>query len=275
MNSSIRTIYGVDLSLANLKGTVYKPLPNTTLNEKFNIEVRIPNEKTGNPTLKGFCIGNGNTPTLGKNEDGILFYGRYNANDGALHSHIPFIVRELRYDLSSIDKSKYRLRKEIVKDGVKYVAYYMKVIEPVDRKSQILEIAVANDGTYGISNYNTNDASILNPTEIETEQISKSVTNKYIVISDQIGLTLNKDELDEIRKGMKTLGLDTLSNKINELAVCTGLDGIDVVNHMEESFCTQIFIFADLPYEVDLELIEDKGFYREIEIGGMEPISIR
>jgi len=276
MNSTVRTIYGIDLALSNLKGTIYNPLPNTTLNEKFNLKIKRPREVIDNPIIKGFCIGNGNKNIIDSTNDDVnLFYGRYNPTDASLHSHIPFIVRELRFDLGDNEKKQYRLRKEFVIGDMKYVAYYMKVINTLDQKSQLLKINVKPDGSYGVSNFNTSDASILNPSETSTEDIATSTNNEYVVISDQITLVLTKDELEEINKGMIIMGLDKVNPKINELAICTGFDAYDDLSEMMESYSTQIFVFIDLPYEVDLEINDENGFYREVEIGGMEPIALR
>lgn len=54
--SSQRTLFGIDLQLAQLYGEDYTCLPNTTLNEKFNIlpEINVPPGQY--PTLKYITI---------------------------------------------------------------------------------------------------------------------------------------------------------------------------------------------------------------------------
>jgi len=275
MNSTVKTIYNIDLSLANFKRKDYKPLPNTTLNEKFNILMDIDSMNVDNPILKGYCLGNGNIKTIGQDSKTFLHYGNHRSIDGALYSHIPFLIRELDKDLGVTDKMKYRLRKEIRIDNIDYVVYYMKVIEDISITNQILNIT-SKDGTLPkLSVFNSNDVSILNPTPKEYTDNVTSIKDEYVTVSDQVALILTIDELNEIKNAMKIMGLDSVSTKINELAICSGVDVVNPADATVESAYSQVMLFVDLDYDIELALNEDRGFYREIEIGGMEPISLR
>ncbi len=275
MNSTVRTIYGIDLGLANYKKSDYKPLPNTTLNEKFNILANVDQFTVDNPILKGYCLGNGNIKTIGDDSKTMLYYGNHKVTDGALYSHIPFIIRKVDQDLSPTERMSYRLRKELIVDDITYVVYYMKIIDSISISNQILKIESEMDTMPKLSIFYTNDAAILNPVPKEYTDEVTSIKDTYVAISDQISIVLTITELDEIREAMRILKLDEISTKINELAICSGVDVINQVDYSVESAYSQVNLFVDMDYDINILINEDKGFYREIEIGGMEPMSLR
>lgn len=277
MESVVKTIYHTELMLSHIKGSTFTPLPNTTLNEKFNILEDGVNEDVPNPTLKYFCIGNGNIRTLDTDDDITLHYGNHNVIDGALYNHIPFITRKLTEDIGIDDKLLYRLRKIHVIDGIEYVAYYMKLIPDNKVSSRILKITSEYDTMPKIEEYNYNDSKILNPVPTEDTVNIEDTSTTYVTCSDQITLTLNNTEISEINNAIEVLKLnaDNNNNTINEIALCTGSDFLNTSDYTMEVIKAQVMFFVDSDYDLQTLLNVDGHIEREIEVGGMQPFSLK
>lgn len=274
MTSSTKTIWFTDLILCMSTGDDYIPRKNTTLNEKFNIKIEDNLLITENPTIKYFALGNGNMRILPGGED-MLYYSNHKVTDGALYNHIPFIARESKFDLNNDEKSKYRMRKLLNVNGIEYAVYYLKVIDTTKVKNQLLHITTSEISMPKIELLSTNDSSILEPIHREVDSPIENIGDEYVTTSNQITITLTTQELEEIKSAMELLSLDVISKEINEIALCTGIDSFDHSAFTNEAIKSQIAIFVDVNYDIQESINTDNGFFREIEVGGMQPLSLR
>ena len=101
--NSTRTIYNLKLQTCMMFGLPYHPLPNTTLNEKFNIypynEIDCNYENQNYPRVNGIVIGIGGNEVV--NSDILdLKLGKHSPVDAALFEHIPFVIRPIENDLT-------------------------------------------------------------------------------------------------------------------------------------------------------------------------------
>lgn len=274
MNLVTKTIYFDTVVLSHLREKNFKPLANTTLNEKFNINKDILMELS-TPTLKYFAIGNGNIETMDSETNMKLYHGNHRCIDAALYNHIPFVLRKEDEDLGSNERKNYRLRKRISINNEWYIAYYLKVIPDDMVLNQIIKITQETDTMPKIETFNTNDSSLLNPNIYDNNISELLVDNtEFITNSDQISLILTIEELNEIKEAMRILSIPQNEMVINEIALCSGTDVVDLNTYdIEVAYC-QILLFVDTDYDIQLMLANDTEFFRQVEIGGMQALML-
>lgn len=268
-----KTLYATDLNLNMLAGLPYTPQPNTTLNEKFmlNSDAVAPSGKY--PTLKYFVIGiGGSSPIQG---DGFYVSSEHSPLDAALFQHIPFIIRPVKSDLVSTERSKYRMRVLTTVAGVQYACYYVKVLPTMDVPSYFntINTVTPKDDTklpYStISVFDTNTPELLSPIPRNRNiDINKINLTTKITKVGRITLEFTENDLNEIRNAMKILGLS--SNSIREIGLCSGHDIATSLG--TESIHTQILFHIGIDMPLTIYLNTETSIKRIIELGGEEPL---
>ena len=271
--NSTRTIYNVKLQTCMMASIPYTPLPNTTLNEKFDILQYKQTEYYDSsiikyPTIKGITIGNGGSNVI-NTDIGNLSLGKHSPVDGALYNHIPFVIRDIDNDLEDSEKLNYRLRKTFYIDNKEYVAYYVKLFTEDDLyyRPEILYIDL-NATIPSIKLFDTNRFDILNPEPSLNNQMSSYENSVQTVNMLRFKFNLDSNDLLELKNVFNILNIQ--DRLLTELGVVTGID-IDTGNGNELIY-TQIAYFLDI--SLDLELLES-NLTKNIEIGGGEIIPLR
>lgn len=269
VRSSQRTLYMADLDLHRQLGVQYKPLTNTTLNEKFGVLVseEIPNQY---PKLNGFVIGIGGSPVVEGYES--YAFNEHSPIDGALFQHVPFIVREYSMDLTEEERANYRLRVVETINNKQYCCYYMKLIPSFELKTNFYSIKTVLDGTSvaspSLSVFDTNMSSILNPVprnrSLSYETMGKS---EYVTKLAKVDFILTENEQEELVKALEVKNLE--SRLVTELGLCTGIDFN--TDYGKESLATQIAYHIPINFTLTLEFANRGNLSRAIELGGMEP----
>lgn len=267
--NSQRTLYNVDLYLNIMLRKDYKVIPNTSLNEKFDILSRVTVPSGVYPTLKYWAIGTGGNNVI-ENTTGFS-YSEHTPLDGALFNHVPFIMRPVTDDLSALEKANYRMRKVEIINDIEYACYYLKIIPNVNLTSDFYKIVTRQmpDGHKDSMLYlvDMNDPAILNPTprdrRVDIETIDSTIALTKLA---KLEFNLSEVELEELKKVYELRKIER--GQITELAACTGIDN-DSLGYTEAT-CTQVAFF----FGVDLDLtvdINNKGEINKVlEIGGGE-----
>lgn len=262
--NSQRSIYHLNLISNMILGRPYEPLPNTTLNEKFNI---LTSETTGGvyPTIKYLAIGVGGTS---KATDSRLKHSTHTAKDAALFEHIPFVMRTVDNDLTPDEQLKYRFRIREIVNSIEYICYYLKVIPDINMESGIFEVVVSdNIGKLGY--FDTNRVDILHPTPALNTNYLDTDSTKYLAKSIKIMFELNIDDINDVNN---VLNIKYDGGKvINEIGVCTGIDHT-LSSGSIEAKCVELAYFTDVDFSLQSDINLDGRFIRSIEIGGSEPL---
>jgi hypothetical protein len=274
MFTATKTIYADDLLLSMMHGDSYSPMANTTLNEKFNINVNMFPDVGVYPKLSYIAIGNGGITTAVA--DNVLNQNAHSAIDGALFNHIPFVIRTPDNDLSIEEASKYRLRKESIINGVEYIEYYLKVIVPrTDNDLRLIEINNSDAMGSSITHFNPKNYRVLNPIPRLLVNYLENSTVKFVGRSIRVNLDFSIEELININTAMKIkYGLDESKYNITEIALCSGLDITDDEGRIE-TYSTQTMYFVDSAIDVVKTVALNKPIYRDVEVGGCEPIILK
>jgi len=264
-----RTIYGINLQTALLLDQPFRPLPNTTLNEKFDI---LPNYGISDmlPKLRLMTIGIGGNPVI-ENTAINGKRGSHRPVDGALFKHIPFILRPENNDLSENERKRYRLRKTVYTDSGAYIAYYGRLIDDIKFTNTLFQVTSV-EGDNFIGPYDTlSDSNILNPVPTLNTDIF-STKGRYILNMCKVYFHFTQDEINEIKNAIKILYPNDNTNTITEIGFCSSLD-VDTT-YGKESVWTQINYFVDTNFDLELlyNLANEKEIEYQVEIGGMEPL---
>ena len=273
--NATRTIYNIKLQTCMMANIPYQPLPNTTLNEKFDIleyeqQNCVNNLKSDRPlypTIKGIVIGNGGL-SLVDSDIFDLKLGKHSPIDGALFNHLPFVLREEDNDLPDADKLNYRLRKELYIDGKKYVAYYLRIIKESELfyKPDILYV----DNSKAIPSVkvlSTDRTDILNPSPVKDNRMSTYNNTVEVYNILRYNFQISERDMLELENVFNVLNIK--NRLITELGFVTGIDV--PLNNYKELVYSQIGFFIDL--SLDLEYLKNQNSIT-IEIGGGEIIPL-
>lgn len=125
-----RTVYGARIQNIQFSGLPYSHVPNSTLNEKFNIHPGVLPDNNAIPRVRYFTIGNrGHENRTGSDSQPYTVPRKHDPSDAALYQHLPFVLRRPSEDLNAIERSHYGLRRFETIGGQTYVAYYLKRID--------------------------------------------------------------------------------------------------------------------------------------------------
>lgn len=268
-----KTLYATDLTLHMLAGKSYKPLPNTTLNEKYThlTEMEIPTNSY--PKLKYLVVGNGGDSFA--KEDGKYSISQHTPIDGALFNQIPFVIRRVNNDISDAQKANYRMRVISIINNVTYAAYYMKVLPDMDIPANVNKITTNTNSSSdtiqysSITVFDTNEEDILNPRPRYRNINFNSLTNTTRVSRlAKVLLQLTEYDLSELHNSLTTLGY-TNSN-IREIGLCSGWE--ITANGLKDVIGAQILFHIGMNIDTNIELHENKVLNKVIELGGEEPL---
>ena len=273
--NATRTIYNIKLQTCMMANIPYQPLPNTTLNEKFDIleyeqQNCVNNLKSDRPlypTIKGIVIGNGGL-SLVDSDIFDLKLGKHSPIDGALFNHLPFVLREENNDLPDADKLNYRLRKELYIDGKKYVAYYLRIIKESELfyKPDILYVDNSK-AIPSIKVLSTDRTDILNPSPVKDNRMSTYNNTVEVYNILRYNFQISERDMLELENVFNVLNIK--NRLITELGFVTGIDV--PLNNYKELVYSQIGFFIDL--SLDLEYLKNQNSIT-IEIGGGEIIPL-
>jgi hypothetical protein len=272
MFSITRTIWGIGLNNANMRGNPYKPMVNTTLNESMKIFTNPPIDETRNPLMQYFIIGIGNTPAVNTSNNSVYLH---ESNRLPIHNNLfkicPFVVRTIDNDLDDESQKAYRLKKKIIRNGVEYFVYFAKKFS-MDKHSNIIMTSEYSDGDEGrLSYFEATDPEIQSPTpKIRIGDVLRT-PSKYIFSVDKILIELSSDEQQDILDAIKIYNGVEENVVINELALISGKD-FETDDGGVEIGDSQVMYFVNLTDSNELELGENVGFYKEIDVGGTEPL---
>lgn len=258
--SSQRTLYNIDLQLRQTSGIPYKLMPNTTLNERFNIEPNYNFGENEYPSLKYFTIGVGGDDVL----DGSIGYpvSKHSPVDASLFKPIPFVMRKVSEDLTESERINYRFRKQEYINGENYICYYLKLITGFNIRDEFYKINTINgNSTLGLFSLDSINPLFPVPRERGIEY------DTYDTMTDlahklDIEFTLLPNEVNDLKKVLEIHKID--NTRITEIGLCTGKD----LNG--EARGVQIGYFCS----VNLDLLQSLNLFnsitKKIELGGHE-----
>ena len=268
MFNTTKTIYSMILDNANILNYKYQVLPNTTLNEKFNITTNIEDD-IENPSIRYFGIGLDYEDMIedsNVNIDNI----RHEPHHSSLFKHAPMIARKASIGFTSDEYNKYRLlvRKNI--NGEDYLFFMLKKIDNIFDSNKIL-LVESEDNESTISVFSTDRTDILNPVPKERDDVLDSKID-YLAYSNHIFLNLDENELSELRDASKLYYGTDDEITLGEVSLVSGIELF--YEGREEAFNTQTMYFIKINHLLDDNNIQEP-FRKSVDIGGMSPMVFR
>ena len=272
ITNSQRTIYGLEMQAAHLIEQLHTIRPNTTLNEKFSL---FENEAIGSDpaddqdfAIRYLALGvGGQSVADGTNS---YSYSQHSPLDAALFEHIPFIMREVTNDLSSVEQEKYRFKVAVTIDNVDYYQYFLRKIDMVnDFTTNTYKIIPGTTGTANLIELTTNTSAHLNPVPRTT---SYNSVEESVFVSKAVKLkfSLTPTELTEISNAIDIIFGAAAVKPLTEIGICGGLD--KQIGGKTEAIMTQIYHFVGVDIDTRIHYDPIIGYVRAIELGGTEPI---
>lgn len=261
-----RTIFGIQLNLAQLTNKEYKIHANSTLNQHLDINQDINHPEGKYPYLGYYCIGVGGIGSIGENTTDYPF-SQHSATDANLFKLMPFILRTENNDIEDAYKKKYRLRKIIEVNSIRYIAYYLRSVDmdtEVNYSDEIMQVNNYN-GTSVLDVIST-DSDFLSPQPINKKNNLITDTSSFVVSNVKFIINLDSVEIEEINNVMNILAYN---KKITEIGLCTGYDLN--INGSIEAVSTQIAFHVGMTIELAAAMNE-KSIHRIIEVGGQCPM---
>jgi hypothetical protein len=246
-------------------GLKHVVLPNTTLNEKFDRQVVLPDD-VPNPITQYFCIGLNYDDIL--EDDTIdLDNVRHDVSHGALFRHAPLIARKATDQFTVDELAKYRMRVTKRIGGEDYVFFMLKKIDSVFESGKILHIPV-EDGEGSVELFSTIGSEILNPTPNTRDEILNSDLS-YLKYSNTLQVSLNEEEKVELENACHIYYENDETIDLRELALVSGIDY--TYNGVLDAYNTQVMYFEKVDYLLDDNNL-NVPFRHTMEIGGMSPM---
>lgn len=224
METNIRTVYGAHLQTAQLLGKPFILMPNSTLNQKFNIHNNVAPDSSELPAMKYVGIGNGgHNMVVGANGIPRPEPIQHTPRHSGMYNQLPFVLRRIDNDLTPLQRVKYRLRRIETHDGEQYAAYYLKVLDMTNTSPQ-LELRTVLNGTTTSQEF-TPELSDLSPVPpaINTGGVL-TTTGDYIAATAKIPFIMSSDDIAEFIDVCNVIYGDDGYAIISEISLCSGID---------------------------------------------------
>jgi hypothetical protein len=275
MENSTRTAWGAYLQSCLLQNLPFTMMPDTTLNEKFDVQSGVAPSLGVLPYQRYYCIGNGgHAMSVGADNIPAPQPLQHQATDAALFNHLPFIMRPVTSDLSASQMAQYALRQVITYGGVPYACYFLRRINYTGVAAQVNMNTVAN-GTTTTTPYAANSAN-LNPTPPALANGSVNVTSgDYLSAAAVVALSFSAQDAAELVNCANIIYGDPRYAIISEIGLVSGVDQIVSVPasggsfNMNEVICAQICSFIDTFVTMNYM---NNGTTINLNVGSTEPL---
>lgn len=222
----------MSMHLANHRdfGIPYTILDNTSINQRFGIANGVQPKPNEHPVVKYLALGRRGI-LFGSKSDGLADnkWNPHDTRDNGLYDFVPFVVREAKNDLSANERAKYRMRVPFVgKDGVQYVAYFLKAID-LSGAVPVLHQRFVKDGVQQTKVYEPVPESLTpKPRDLANFNVLNP-TGDCIIATVPLEIVLTPSECAEMHRAVKLmydLSDDDTGLYVTEVGLVTGVDRV-------------------------------------------------
>lgn len=220
----VRTAPASVLQTGQYIGKSIKILPNSTLNQKLSIQAsQLPIDGEV-PTVKYVVIGCGGhdfvTSADGKKRWKSV---KHTFRHTGLYNQLPFVLRREDNDLTVAERANYRLRRIETHGGVRYIAYYARVLDLSETVVTLEHRRVENGVTTPTPFEPTlEDLSPTPPILVSDEAVT--TTGNYIASSAKVRFTMTAADLEEFQAACRVIFGEDGFATISEMATVSGIE---------------------------------------------------
>ena len=276
METYRRTVYGAALQTAQVLGLPITIHPNTTLNEKLQINPTATLNTHEIPTMKYLSIGiGGHRGTTGADGMALIETLQHSAADASSYRMLPYVMRPLSSDLNSTEIDRYALRRMETHNGIDYAVYYLRRIDLSDVVISLKKKVVSN-GKETVSEF-VPGLEVLDPIPPVTTPGANVVDGTYLYATAQVKIDFDSFDAQEILNSAKILYGDEKYAFISEFGFVTGVDRMlpsqtsDGTFTMREVVAAQIFCHVSALQPI---YNQKNGFEAMYEVGISEPLMV-
>lgn len=282
MSSEIitRTVYGAGLQNALLLRRPYPILPNSTLNQKFNIRASDTLLPGVYPAIGYYAIGRkGTRRQVATNGDGYDLPVKHRPRDAGQFEAVPFVLRLQTDDIPESEREKYALRRAEQHEGLDYFAYYLKRIPTTNAVIDYTLTTVSN-GVESTITFTPNSGD-LNPTQpvLPPSGSTPALENgDYLAVASELPIVFNALDVAEFENVCSILFGDPLFASISEICLVSGVDKVVTVTGsggaqfpFNEVVCAQITHHITTSYNLAFAAT---GFSLTVDLGATEPMLV-
>jgi hypothetical protein len=227
VNTIQSTLYGAKTLVHLLLGHTPVIPSRTTFNERLGIQDAAKPTKTEKVYLGVLTVGNkGHRYEAGDGGIALTSVIDHLANHASTYNPVPFALRRVDDDLSTVMRAKYCLRKEMMVSGVNYYAYYgfRMDIDPEDVQVVMKKITTEN-GVITEEVYVPTTADLY-PEPVELPVVGAvSTTDVSLSVSCVIRVRLDEIAIQEFINAAKIMhNGDERYAIMSEFALCTAAD---------------------------------------------------
>lgn len=275
MSNVVRTGEAGAIQTSAQTGVPLPMLPYTTLNQKYGVGAELDVADGEKFAFNTIAIGN-------KGHDMVVGNGGFKKwkdiphipQHKALYNGLPWIVRPETDDLSPVDRAKYRMRciREI--NGVRYVFYYLRV---VDKSTAVIsrEIRRTVDGVTTTTAYVPSLADLSPQPPILTSGESLTTVGDYMTASCRIPFIMTEDDIYEFSQACKIIHGDTGYDIISEIALVNNVDRSVQVTHLGAPLTYTEAVRATATAFVSTAIVASQfktGVSMMLDVGAAEPL---
>jgi len=277
MSQITRTIYSGHIGTCKMLNRPFTVLPNSTLNQKFNLHASELHASNEYPVIGYLGIGNKGAYYETTTSGYVLTTPiPHLPRHASLYNHIPFLIRRVDDDIDSTERMKYRLRVPITIGSVNYVAYYLRAL---GISGVIPTVELRNvDGDNITSSTFTPTLGDLSPEPPVISNVNLNNPNgDYLVSSAKVNFTLNQTDINNILDACSILYGDPRYAVINEIALCSGVDKVlqgvfgTATSNYVDTIVTQVAAFISQYHALTASSTEVNI---QFDLGSVEPCLI-
>jgi hypothetical protein len=250
-------------------------LPNSTLNQKFNIARDLDITASDRHAVRYVGIGNGGHGFVtGANGFPKWNAKHHEATHVAMYNQLPFVLRRADDDLPVEQRQKYRLRVLETHNGLEYVAYYLRVL---DRSNTVViqELRRTVDGVTTTTPYTPTleDMNPVPPVLVAGEAVVS--TGEYIASTCKVPFEMTRDDIQEFVDACRIIYQEDGYAVISEMASVAGVDRVTNGDFQGEQQPYTEAIRCEVTSYISTAFIAEyfaDGFNMMIDIGNVEPL---
>lgn len=248
---------------------------NSTLNEKLGINQAMDIASNDTMAVRYVGIGNGgHSFIVGANGRVKWEAVHHTPRHTALYNQLPFVLRAENNDIPADQRMRYRLRRIEEHNGIRYVAYYLRVLD-VTTSEPSMEIRRVQDGVTTTTPYvpTIEDLNPVPPVLVAGQAVT--TTGEYIATSIKIPFVMSAEDVAEFVDATKIIFGEDGYAVISEMCTVAGVDRVvngdfmgqerqytDTVRAQITSFISTAFV---------AEFFTD-GIKLTLDVGNVEPL---
>lgn len=276
MELNVRTVYSSYLQTCLLSQLPFELKPYTTLNERFGIQDGIVPSPTQYPKLGYMAIGNGGHRMVvgagGKSKPEPI---QHLATDASAYDPMPFILRLPSEDLTPVERARYALRKEVIYNGLTYIAYYLRRIDFSGVLTSMEYRTVQDDGSTVVTPFVPDNSNLFPTPQPLSNSGVNLISGEYVSASAKVTIMLSPWEAEELLNVARVMWDDEDFAIISEIQLVTAVDRNINVTGPSGSFLFNEVIAAQVASHISAFYpirFSRNGIEIYLDIGASEPL---